>query len=81
MTVARAHEVDLETEKVGRQLTEGGQPGWDKRFSRTSKTGDSWYSEKKGEAFEQVVSARAGTVLRYFCAIHPDMQGKIRVTG
>lgn len=81
MTAAIAHEFDEKTEKVNRPLVEAGNPGWDKRFSRTSKTGDSWYSEKKGEVFEQPVSAKAGTILRYVCIVHPDMQGKIRVTG
>lgn len=81
MTIALAHEFNPQTEDIGKVLAEAGQPGWDKRFSRTSKTGDSWYTEKKGEEFSQLVSAKAGTVLRYICAVHPEMQGKIRVTG
>ena len=80
LTAAVAHEFDERTEKVNKQLVEAGQPGWDKRFTRTSKTGDSWYSEKLGEEFSQVVSAKAGTVLRYLCVIHPNMQGRLRVT-
>lgn len=78
---AMAHEFDEETEKVGKPLVEAGLPGWDRRFSRTSKTGDSWYTEKKGDEFTQPVSAKAGTVLRFICIVHPEMQGKIRVTG
>ncbi|HWC25930.1 MAG TPA: hypothetical protein VG474_05040 [Solirubrobacteraceae bacterium] len=81
MTAAIAHEFDERTERVNRPLVEAGKPGWDRRFSRTSKQGDSWYTETKGEEFEQLVSARRGTVLRYLCIIHPEMQGKIRVTG
>lgn len=81
LTTAIAHEMDEKTERIGKQLVEAGQPGWDRRFSRTSRKGDSWYSEKKGEQFEQVVSAKAGTLLRFICVIHPEMQGKIRVTG
>jgi plastocyanin len=80
LIAAIAHEFDERTEQVNRQLVEAGQPGWDKRFSRTARTGDSWYSEKQGETFEQVVSARAGTTLRYMCVVHPEMQGKLRVT-
>ena len=76
-----AHEFDEQTETVGKPLVEAGQPGWDKRFSRTVKTGDSWYSEKKGEVSERIVSARAGTLLRYMCVVHPEMQGKIKVVG
>ncbi len=81
MIGAIAHEFDEKTEKVNRQLVEAGLPGWDHRFSRTVRKGDSWYTEKKGEEFTQVVSARAGTVLRYLCIVHPEMQGKLRVTG
>jgi hypothetical protein len=77
---AIAHEFDEKTEKIGKQLVEAGQPGWDKRFTRTVK-GDSWYSETWHEEFEQVVSAKAGTVLKYMCLIHPEMQGKLKVTG
>lgn len=77
---AMAHELDEKTEKVGKPLVEAGLPGWDQRFSRKVKTGDSWFTEKKGEEFSQVVSARAGTVLRYLCLVHPEMQGKIKVT-
>ena len=81
LTAAMAHEFDEKTEKVGLPLVQAGRPGWDKRFSRTSKTGDSWYTEKKDEEFTQPVSATAGTVLRFMCIVHPEMQGKIRVTG
>jgi plastocyanin len=81
LTAAIAHEFDEKTEKVNKPLVEAGKLGWDKRFSRTVRSGDSWYSETKGETFEQVVSAKAGTILRYMCVVHPEMQGKIRVTG
>jgi hypothetical protein len=30
---------------------------------------------------ERIVSARAGTLLRYMCVVHPEMQGKIKVVG
>ncbi len=78
---AIAHEFDEKTEKVNRPLVEAGLPGWDRRFSRTVKQGDSWYTEKKGEEFQQVVSARPGTILRYLCIVHPEMQGKLKVVG
>lgn len=79
MTVAIAHKFDEKTEKVNQPLVEAGLPGWDRRFSRTSKTGDSWYTEEKGEEFEQIVRAKPGTVLRFMCVVHPEMQGKIKV--
>lgn len=78
---AMAHQINPRTFRVGKQLVEAGRPGWDKRFSRTSRTGDSWFSEKEDEEFQQVVSARAGTVLRYLCIVHPNMQGRLRVTN
>jgi plastocyanin len=81
LTAAIAHEFDEKTDEVNKPLVEAGKLGWDKRFSRTVRSGDSWYSETKGETFEQVVSAKAGTILRYMCIVHPNMQGKIRVTG
>ena len=81
LVAAIAHEFDEKTEKVNEPLVEAGKPGWDKRFSRASRKGDTWYSEKKGEVFEQIVSAKAGTILRYMCIVHPEMQGKIKVTG
>jgi len=81
LTAAIAHEFNERTEKVGQPLVEAGRPGWDKRFSRKVRKGDSWYSETKNETFEQIVSAKAGTILRYMCVVHPEMQGKIKVTG
>jgi len=81
LTAAIAHEFDEEAETVGKQLVEASQPGWDRRFSRKVRSGDSWVSEKQDEQFEQVVSAPVGTVLRYMCIIHPEMQGKIKVVG
>lgn len=78
---ATAHEFDEKSNEIGKQLVEAGQPGWDRRFSRTVRSGDSWVSEKKGEQFEQFVSAPVGTVLRYMCIIHPEMQGEIKVVG
>lgn len=78
---AMAHEFDEKTEKIGLPLVEAGKPGWDRRFSRKVKQGDSWYTEKKGGQVEQVVSAPAGTVLRFMCIVHPEMHGKIKVVG
>ncbi|HWI07279.1 MAG TPA: hypothetical protein VNT54_07150 [Solirubrobacteraceae bacterium] len=81
LTGAMAHEFNEKTESVGLPLVEAGAPGWDKRFSRTVRKGDSWYTEKKDEEFSQPVSAKAGTLLRFMCLVHPEMQGKIKVTG
>lgn len=80
MTAATAHKADAEG-KPSLALVRAGRPGWDKPFSRTARTGDSWYSEKQGESIQQAVRAKAGTTLSYMCVLHPELQGKIRVTG
>ena len=80
MTAATAHRADAEG-KPSLALVRAGRPGWDKPFSRTARTGDSWYSEKQGESIQQAVRAKAGTTLSYMCVLHPELQGKIRVTG
>lgn len=80
LTAAIAHRFNERTGKVGRPLVKAGQDGWDRSFSRNTKTkGDSWYTEKKGATFSQAVSAEAGTTLSYVCVVHPEMQGKIKV--
>jgi hypothetical protein len=55
-----------------------GAAGWDTEGSLTKK-GDSWFTQKKGESFEQEVSAPAGTTIHYICAIHPFMHGTFKV--
>ena len=76
LTIAKAHEVDLKTFKVSKPIVETGRTGWDTSFG---KTGDSWYTETKGEKTSRIVTAKAGTTLTYFCAVHPNMVGKIKV--
>jgi hypothetical protein len=80
LRTAIAHRFNERTGKVGRALVKAGKAGWDRSFSRNTKTkGDSWYTEKKGEKFSQVVSAPAGTTLRFLCVVHPEMQGSLKV--
>jgi hypothetical protein len=55
-----------------------GQEGWD-TMGTVTKKGDSYFFGKKGEAIEQVVSAKAGTTLYFMCAVHPWMQGSVKV--
>lgn len=73
------HEVDLQTGEIGENPVEVGKQGWDKQGSLKRK-GDSWVSEAKGESFVREVTAPAGKVLHFVCAVHADMQGKISVT-
>lgn len=56
-----------------------GAAGWDTEGSLSTK-GDSWFSGgKKGNSFQQVVSAKAGSTIHFMCLIHPNMQGEIQV--
>lgn len=58
---------------------EAGLEGWDTEGS-LSRKGDSWFTgSKKGASFEQAVSAEAGETLHFICAIHPWMQGSVKV--
>lgn len=72
------HKVNLENFKVKKQLVKNGDPGWDKQFADQS-NGDSWYTEQENEEVTQVVSAKAGKRLTYFCVIHPGMKDSIKV--
>lgn len=74
--ILKGHKVDLKTEEVGRTVSRAGKDGWDSAFG---KRGDSWFSLEQDESFSQKVSAKAGSPLYYFCTIHPEMQGKIKV--
>jgi len=77
--VVKWHHVDLQTGEIGVNPVEAGGKGWDKEGSLKVK-GDSWASDKDRQTFKQKVTAEPGTVLHYFCAVHPFMQGKITVT-
>lgn len=74
--IFKAHRVDEKAQTVGRKVVRAGEDGWDTPFG---KRGDSWFSLKQDQTFSQDVSAKAGDTLSYFCVIHPEMQGKIKV--
>jgi plastocyanin len=78
--IAKAHELDFETGKVGRKFVDSGREGWNLLFRSKGKTGDTWYTHEQGEQKTKVVSARNGKTLSYFCVIHPQMQGSVQVT-
>jgi hypothetical protein len=64
---------------LSKNPAKAGAEGWSTMGSLTKK-GDSWFTgEKPKTSFSQVVSAPAGTTLYFMCAIHPWMQGKIKV--
>ena len=78
MDIAIAHKFNPRTERVNQQVVKAGKAGWDLEFTDRSK-GDSWYTEQLGESFTQKVTAEPGTTLRFMCAVHVGMQGKIKV--
>jgi hypothetical protein len=77
MNIAEKHKVNLETFEIGKPSLDYGKKGWDKSFG---KRGDSWFAGGEGDTQARAVSAKPGTTLYYFCAVHPFMQGKIKVT-
>jgi hypothetical protein len=77
--IAEWQHFNPKTEKVGLPLAEAGQEGWSTMGS-VKKEGDSWFSgERPGGKIDQKVTAKAGTTLYFMCAIHPWMQGSIKV--
>ena len=71
------------TEKVGLTLSKAGPAGWSTPGDATGTVGDTWFTgeSKSGTHITQVVSAKAGTTLYYFCAIHPNMHGSFKVVA
>jgi hypothetical protein len=53
-----------------------GAPGWD-REGDLKRKGDS--SVLAADSKTRLVSAKAGTTLHFMCALHPEMQGKLKV--
>jgi hypothetical protein len=80
MDIATAHKFNPKTEKIAKPVVDVGVKGWNRSFTK-ERNGDSWYTETKGESTTRRVTASAGTTLRFICAIHPDMQGKIKVVA
>lgn len=78
--IAVAHKFDPQTGKVNKNPVDPGHNGWGRAFSKRH-IGDSWYTQGKNQKFSQRVSFRPGRKFRVLCAIHPFMQGKIRVVG
>jgi plastocyanin len=72
-----AHEADPNTGAVGKPLVDVGRPGFD-TMGDTTTAGDSVFLPPKGKVKFQVTAAK-GSTLHFFCAIHPWMQGTIKV--
>ncbi len=76
--IFEAHEIDEESETVGKPDIDVGKKGWDVEFAE-GKTGDSWFTFAEDETTKRKIKAKAGTRLGYFCVIHPWMAGSIKV--
>lgn len=79
LAIAIWHGFNPKTERITKDLVKAGPAGWSTAGNATSKKGDSWFTEKKGETFSQEVTAEADSTLYYICAVHPFMQGKVDV--
>ena len=79
LSIAEWHKFNPKTEKIGLDPVEVGPKGWS-TAGDNSKKGDSWFTEKKGETFEQQVTAAPGD-LYFICAVHSWMQGKVKVVA
>ncbi len=74
--VLKAHGLDFKSGNIKTDVTKAGKAGWDRSYG---KRGDSWATATQDDKFSQVVSAAPGATLYYFCTVHPEMRGKIKV--
>jgi plastocyanin len=72
-----AHQADPKTGEVKVPVVDVGQPGFDTMGTKTT-VGDSIYLAPKSKV-TFTVTAKKGSKLSYFCAVHPWMQGTITV--
>jgi hypothetical protein len=81
LSIAKWHGFNPKTEKISVNPVKAGPEGWSTLGNNKGKKGDSWFTGevKKGTHFTQEVTAKAGTTLYFMCAIHPWMQGSIKV--
>ena len=81
MSIALWHGFNPKTEKITVNPVEAGPEGWSTAGNNSGKKGDSWFTGevKKGTHFSEEVTAKAGTRLYFICAVHPWMQGSVKV--
>ncbi len=72
-----AHQADPTTGEVKVPVVDAGGTGFDTMGTKTT-AGDSIYLPPKGKVSFKV-TAKKGSKLTYFCAVHPWMQGTITV--
>ena len=83
LSIAEWQHFNPKTEKVGLNPAKAGPAGWSTPGNNSGTTGDSWFTgeTRSGTHITQKVTAKAGTTLYYVCAIHPWMQGTIKVVA
>ncbi len=81
MSIAKWHGFNPKTEKITVNPVKAGPEGWSTAGNNKGKKGDSWFTgeTKKGTHFSEEVTAKAGTTLYFICAVHPWMQGSVKV--
>ena len=81
MSIAKWHGFNPKTEKITINPVEAGPLGWSTMGNNKGKKGDSWFTgeSKKGTHTIEKVTAKAGTTLYFICAVHPWMQGSVKV--
>ncbi len=75
--IARWHGSNGRT-PITRNPVRVGHKGWD-QAGNLHRRGDSYFAGHKGSSFQQRVSADNGVVLRFMCAVHPEMRKRIVV--
>lgn len=80
-SIAKWHGFNPKTEKISINLVKAGPAGWSTMGDTSGKKGDSWFTgeKKKGTHVTQQVTAAAGTTIYFMCAVHPEMQGEVKV--
>jgi plastocyanin len=72
LKIAIAHQVDIKTLHVGKPVVDVNKQGVDG-------PGDSYFIAPTQKKLTFKVTAKKGTTLYYLCAVHPWMQGSIKV--
>lgn len=80
LSISKWHGFNPKTEKISIDPAQAGPEGWS-TLGSTSKKGDSWFTEKKGDSLSQLVTADPATTptIYFMCAVHPWMQGSVKV--
>ena len=83
MSIAKWHGFNPKTEKITVNPVKAGPLGWSTAGNNKGKKGDSWFTgeTKKGTHTIEKVTAKAGTTLYFICAVHPFMQGSVKVVA